>query len=266
MICADSAHGREEVHALACVWTANGKTAGLRIAAHTECMHGVPGAVPTAAPANPQRGRTRVSFATASSVSVTCALVGVQFADCQIPLHPQGQQHPEGKGRNEPCGVPIFSPDRAMTDTGNSRYDCSLGILTKKFVALVKSAPNGVLDLNSAAEQLAVKKRRIYDITNVLEGIGLIEKKSKNNIQWKGYCDAGSMDQLDVEALQQQLAQLEMRTATVDKYILDLNANIQVLSLSLSLALSCSLSRARSVCLCLCLCVYVFCALCLSLS
>lgn len=114
-----------------------------------------------------------------------------------------------------------------MTDTGNSRYDCSLGILTKKFVALVKSAPNGVLYLNSAAEQLAVKKRRIYDITNVLEGIGLIEKKSKNNIQWKGYCDAGSMDQLDVEALQQQLAQLEMRTATVDKYILDLNANIQ---------------------------------------
>lgn len=31
-----------------------------------------------------------------------------------------------------------------------------------------------------------VQKRRIYDITNVLEGIGLIEKKSKNNIKWKG--------------------------------------------------------------------------------
>lgn len=30
-----------------------------------------------------------------------------------------------------------------------------------------------------------VQKRRIYDITNVLEGIGLIEKKGKNNIQWK---------------------------------------------------------------------------------
>ena len=37
-----------------------------------------------------------------------------------------------------------------------------------------------------AADQLAVRqKRRIYDITNVLEGIGLIEKKSKNSIQWK---------------------------------------------------------------------------------
>ncbi len=31
-----------------------------------------------------------------------------------------------------------------------------------------------------------MQKRRIYDITNVLEGIGLIEKKSKNNIQWRG--------------------------------------------------------------------------------
>lgn len=30
-----------------------------------------------------------------------------------------------------------------------------------------------------------LQKRRIYDITNVLEGIGLIEKTSKNNIHWK---------------------------------------------------------------------------------
>lgn len=42
-----------------------------------------------------------------------------------------------------------------------------------------------VLDLNKAAEFLDVQKRRIYDITNVLEGINLITKKSKNNIQWK---------------------------------------------------------------------------------
>ena len=34
--------------------------------------------------------------------------------------------------------------------------------------------------------QLQVQKRRIYDITNVLEGIGLIEKKSKNVIAWRG--------------------------------------------------------------------------------
>jgi hypothetical protein len=31
-----------------------------------------------------------------------------------------------------------------------------------------------------------VQKRRIYDITNVLEGIGLIEKDSKNHVRHKG--------------------------------------------------------------------------------
>jgi hypothetical protein len=40
------------------------------------------------------------------------------------------------------------------------RYDCSLGLLTKKFVGLVQQAENGILDLNSAAEHLGVQKRR----------------------------------------------------------------------------------------------------------
>jgi hypothetical protein len=36
------------------------------------------------------------------------------------------------------------------------------------------------------AVTLKVQKRRIYDITNVLEGIGLIEKTIKNKIRWRG--------------------------------------------------------------------------------
>ena len=68
------------------------------------------------------------------------------------------------------------------------RDDSSLRLLTKRFVQLIAEAEDGVLDLNAAAEKLLVQKRRIYDITNVLEGIGLIEKKSKNNIQWKYVC------------------------------------------------------------------------------
>jgi transcription factor E2F3 len=62
----------------------------------------------------------------------------------------------------------------------------SLGNLTQRFVALVKHAESGLLDLNAAAESLSVRKRRVYDITNVLEGIGLIEKTTKNVVQWKG--------------------------------------------------------------------------------
>ncbi|KAI4461000.1 transcription factor e2f [Holotrichia oblita] len=75
-----------------------------------------------------------------------------------------------------------------MADVQPSRYEKSLGLLTTKFVNLLQKANGGVLDLKIAANMLAVRqKRRIYDITNVLEGIGLIEKKSKNSIQWKPY-------------------------------------------------------------------------------
>ncbi|VDO25833.1 unnamed protein product [Onchocerca flexuosa] len=67
------------------------------------------------------------------------------------------------------------------------RAEKSLGILTQRFVDLLQRARGGIVDLNIAAEELQVRqKRRIYDITNVLEGIGLIEKKSKNIINWKG--------------------------------------------------------------------------------
>uniref|UniRef100_A0A5F9C486 E2F/DP family winged-helix DNA-binding domain-containing protein n=1 Tax=Oryctolagus cuniculus TaxID=9986 RepID=A0A5F9C486_RABIT len=58
-----------------------------------------------------------------------------------------------------------------------SRHEKSLGLLTTKFVSLLQEAKDGVLDLKAAADTLAVRqKRRIYDITNVLEGIDLIEK------------------------------------------------------------------------------------------
>ncbi|KAI3938465.1 hypothetical protein MKW92_038776 [Papaver armeniacum] len=73
-----------------------------------------------------------------------------------------------------------------LTPTGSCRYDSSLGLLTKKFISLILEAKDGILDLNKTADILKVQKRRIYDITNVLEGIGLIEKTSKNNIRWKG--------------------------------------------------------------------------------
>uniref|UniRef100_A0A672FND5 E2F/DP family winged-helix DNA-binding domain-containing protein n=1 Tax=Salarias fasciatus TaxID=181472 RepID=A0A672FND5_SALFA len=80
-------------------------------------------------------------------------------------------------------------PQTPKSPPEKTRYDTSLGLLTKKFVDLLAQSSDGVLDLNLAAETLQVQKRRLYDITNVLEGIHLIKKKSKNNIHprsWKG--------------------------------------------------------------------------------
>jgi hypothetical protein len=84
------------------------------------------------------------------------------------------------RSRSSPACLPI----RAATP-GGSRFDASLEALTARFRAELDHAPDGVLDLNEAAERLNVVKRRIYDMTNVLEGIGVIEKVSKNRIMYR---------------------------------------------------------------------------------
>lgn len=76
-----------------------------------------------------------------------------------------------------------------MVETQNKvkgRQESSLGELTKKFLSLLKNSEGEYIDLNEAVKRLQVQKRRIYDITNVLKGIGLIEESGKNWIRWKG--------------------------------------------------------------------------------
>lgn len=118
-----------------------------------------------------------------------------------------------------------------LTPAGSCRYDSSLGLLTKKFINLIKHAEDGMLDLNNAAETLEVQKRRIYDITNVLEGIGLIEKKLKNRIHWKGL-DAlrpGEVDD-DISGLQAEVEKLTMEERTLDDRIREMQERLRDLS------------------------------------
>uniref|UniRef100_A0A146KU58 Transcription factor E2F3 n=1 Tax=Lygus hesperus TaxID=30085 RepID=A0A146KU58_LYGHE len=82
-------------------------------------------------------------------------------------------------------GTSLLKSSRGQMKS-STRYDTSLGLLTKKFVELLQRSPRGIVDLNYASVSLEVQKRRIYDITNVLEGVGILEKRSKNNIQWRG--------------------------------------------------------------------------------
>ncbi|KAF7232119.1 hypothetical protein EG68_10011 [Paragonimus skrjabini miyazakii] len=102
-----------------------------------------------------------------------------------------------------------------------NRHEKSLGLLTEKFVQLLKEAPDGILDLKMAADYLAVRqKRRIYDITNVLEGIGLIEKRTKNSIQWKGGSAAtnGPDIQARLDELQAEVEYLDNLEKKVDEH------------------------------------------------
>lgn len=73
-----------------------------------------------------------------------------------------------------------------QTSGKKGRKDNGLVELTKKFIQLLVEADNQCLDLNKAMTKLSVQKRRIYDITNVLEGINLIERYKKNHVRWIG--------------------------------------------------------------------------------
>nr|GEZ73335.1 transcription factor E2FB-like [Tanacetum cinerariifolium] len=120
----------------------------------------------------------------------------------------------------------VDSPsERNLTSLGPCRYDSSLGLLTKKFISLIKHADDGMLDLNKAAETLKVQKRRIYDITNVIEGIGLIEKKLKNRIQWKGLdSSSGETDEnAEVEYLSVEEHRLDEKTREMQEILRDLS-------------------------------------------
>ncbi|KFV17736.1 Transcription factor E2F3, partial [Tauraco erythrolophus] len=112
-----------------------------------------------------------------------------------------------------------------------TRYDTSLGLLTKKFIQLLSQSPDGVLDLNRAAEVLKVQKRRIYDITNVLEGIHLIKKKSKNNIQWMGCSlseDGGMLAQR--QGLTKEVTELTQEEKKLDELIQSCTLDLKLLT------------------------------------
>ena len=64
-----------------------------------------------------------------------------------------------------------------------NRKNNSLDMIAKKFIQCVIDERKNKINLKSIIEKIKVKKRRIYDVTNVLEGIGLIKKCTKNEIQ-----------------------------------------------------------------------------------
>ena len=65
-----------------------------------------------------------------------------------------------------------------------TKQENSLSQLTQSFLNYIKKKGRVNISINDLVTDLNVKKRRIYDITNVLQGIGYLEKKGKNEILW----------------------------------------------------------------------------------
>jgi transcription factor E2F3 len=75
------------------------------------------------------------------------------------------------------------------------------------------------------------QKRRIYDITNVLEGIHLIKKKSMNNVQWIGCSlseDGGMLAQC--QGLSKEVTKLSQEEKKLDQLIRSCTGNLKLLT------------------------------------
>ncbi|KAG2464329.1 E2F1 factor, partial [Polypterus senegalus] len=127
------------------------------------------------------------------------------------------RHYSRGRGRSSERGqCPVIHGLKSPGE--KSRYDTSLNLTTKRFLELLSQSPDGVVDLNVASQILKVQKRRIYDITNVLEGIQLITKKSKNNIQWLGN-NSERVSATKYQSLKKEVADLARDEQILDELI-----------------------------------------------
>lgn len=122
----------------------------------------------------------------------------------------------------------IPSKPRAKKVVAEKRCDTSLGQLTKNFLKLLSDAVDGVINLNTACHLLCVPKRRLYDITNVLEGAGLVQKTSRNNIQWMGRVASSPANDGKYE-MEKEIDILEAKENNLDELIYHMKSEINML-------------------------------------
>ncbi|CAL5370008.1 unnamed protein product [Camellia sinensis] len=93
-----------------------------------------------------------------------------------------------------------------------SRKEKSLGVLCTNFLKLYNRDGVESIGLDDAANQLGVERRRIYDIVNILESVGVLSRKAKNQYFWKGFgAIPQALDQLKEEALRENFSTSELQ-------------------------------------------------------
>ncbi|OII74598.1 transcription factor E2F dimerization partner [Cryptosporidium ubiquitum] len=75
---------------------------------------------------------------------------------------------------------PSSSRQSPQLGSEQSRAESGLLLLTEKVIEYAKQSPKYEIDLQTVENKLGVPRRRLYDITNVLEAVGLFTKPRHN--------------------------------------------------------------------------------------
>ncbi|CAN6280036.1 unnamed protein product [Urochloa humidicola] len=126
-----------------------------------------------------------MAMAMSSSSVAEVAVAAAAAAAMESALPPPPQQQEEAPPRPMPAGGGgggVKNRHHAY-----SRKEKSLGLLCSNFVVLYNRDDVESIGLDEAAKSLGVERRRIYDIVNVLESVGILVRKAKNRYTWIGF-------------------------------------------------------------------------------
>lgn len=139
----------------------------------------------------------------------------------------------ESKLKELPANViqnQLLEENEQRKENTKSRNESSLSVLTVKFLQMLRDAENGMIDLNNAVNILKVQKRRIYDITNVLEGIGYIQKFAKNTIKLIDQQESDGLNK-KMEIQEKTLEILQEDESKLDNEIVELQLELTKLGM-----------------------------------
>lgn len=83
--------------------------------------------------------------------------------------------------------TPTPKKARITGDKSYNRKKKSLGLLAQSFLERFSNSPSGEeVYIDRLAQELAVERRRIYDVVNILESLRIVIKRGKNSYTWMG--------------------------------------------------------------------------------
>lgn len=117
-----------------------------------------------------------------------------QFASPMARAQAQAQQYAQYPGPHAHMPPLHHKPPAKRAKSTVPRKDKSLSVLCQSFMELYRNAPpctegqdNGaIIEICELSTHLDVKRRRIYDIINIMEALNIVSRMKKNTYRWHG--------------------------------------------------------------------------------